>query len=336
MDVINNKDYAVSVWVNPIKIGAPYPGKLSPGASATVLDIQNNFAKVFVKNNTGWIDLNEVDKINEVPPPENEEPPIPPIPPLPTDKPRGEGKFIILKNSMQVYKGLSRPSVLDPRGQDDEGLPDMWPITPEISKDKQHFTLMTEDICHWMFRLNVEKFQGVKFESEAAYRDFWASLPKTHPLILDWKSLMKGDRSHTNRYGSDTCWDPISQADRKGKPFMRYFQVVTGRWVAKVNSERTTQWKVECIDASTNYRQYDPSVYWWLFDEPLITARVKVLNSNGKWDGRSWLHVSRPYEQFAPARPILPVLLSSDSRGMIYKSISRLLDSYEVTPGKYS
>lgn len=340
----NKQDYALELYLNNDGTGKPFVGKLSIDGIVESIAVENGYVKCYLKGNTGWIEERLLTKLDVAEPPPDELP-LPPIPPDPA-KPRGDGVFISVKNSMEVYDGLSRPSVILPKGNINEvGYPDMFGIRPEnpkftsgskIGRAKPTFTVMTVDLCHWLFRLNVEKWQGWKFENEAAYMAWWKPLPKTNQLIKWWASLMKGDRSHTNRFGSDTCFDPISQPDQKDKELMRFFQVVTGRFCAKVNSIRTTTYKINCVNANSEYRLYHPDTHPWLFDEPLITARVKILDQFGKWDGKTWRHESRPYGQFDPASPILPAMLPYDSYAVIDQSICRLLDPYEETPGKYN
>lgn len=335
----NNQDKALEVHKDANLISPVFPLKLSIDAEVEgeeVLGVNGVlFVKAFVKGNLGYIERRLLTPLDVDELPDDDELPIPPIPPLP-DKPRGEDNFIVVKNSMQVYNGLSRPSVILPKSNISEvGYPDMWAIKPEDPKGKPHFTLMTPAICHWLFRINVEKYMDMKFNGDADYMKWFDLQPKSHPLILDWKSLTKGDRSHTNRAGSDTNWDPISQKDQNGKELMRFFQVITGGWVAKRSSERALYYKVECIKASGNYRQFTPDTHPWLFDVPLITARVKVLNDKGKWDGKTWRHETRRYGQFG-GNPILPAMLPADDKCLIEKSICRILDPYEPTPDKFS
>ena len=127
------------------------------------------------------------------------------------------GVFAVIKTSQEVY-GVSRPTYNDAVKRF-VALPDMWAITPENQqlpngKPKPYYSVMTDDFCHWLFRLNVERYKRKKLESKQAYREWYAvAKNRNNPeyqYIRWWFSLMKGDRSHTNRYGSDTNYDPIS------------------------------------------------------------------------------------------------------------------------------
>lgn len=309
----------------------------------------------YVEKNMTWLKLSEGRWVNagsswqyiellpepvpELPP---DEPDIPPIPPT-GDMPRGLGDFIILKNSMEVYYGLSRPAVIN-NLSNEIGYPDMWKITPESSKHpmlppywgrtKDHFTYMTPEICHWMFRVNVEMYEDITFASDAQYMSFFNGLPKTHQYLLWMNNLLRGNGSHTNTRGSDTCWNPLSQKDRNGKELMLWFQVVTGGKMAKVNSIRTNHYKIDCIKGTGNFKASHPRTNPEHWDIPLITFRQKILSPLGTWDGKSWRHITRHYGQFG-GTPYLPMMLPFDDKCMIEKSLCIMLDPYQETPDKF-
>ncbi len=245
--------------------------------------------------------------------------------------PRGDGDFIVLKSSYDIYK-LSRPSYINSQ-EKTKALPDMWGISPENGKSKPYFVTMTDDFCHWLFKLNVEKFLKKKFKTESEYMSFFNSLEKTDPLIRWWKSLMKGDRSHTNRFGSDTCYDPISGSG-KGKEPMRFFQVITGHAVLKVKKRYGSKIGFECINYSKGYRQWNPDEHWWLFDEPLLSGRIligKDSRGNPIWDEKALY----PYPQFEPQRPILPIILPLDDIAFLNTELTKNLLPNDKTPNKY-
>ena len=254
-------------------------------------------------------------------------------------QPVRDGVFVVIKTSQEVY-GVSRPTH-NGAVKRFLALPDMWAITPENQKlpngkPKPHYLVMTEDFCHWLFRLNVERHKRKKFESEQAYRD-WHTIARNknspeHQYIRWWVSLMKGDRSHTNRYGSDTNYDPIS-GENEGRELMRYFQVVTGRGVLKLVKNRGDKFGVEVINMSKgDYRNYHPDTHWWLFDQPIMTGRKQIGTDNKGspiWDEN--LIVQFP--QFEPTRPIMPVILPYDSVGWVTSEYARLLGD-EPMPSK--
>lgn len=337
----NNKDYALEVRPSPNPASVPFAGKLSPGAEIESNRIESEYVYAFVKNNWGWIEEDLLTKIViEIPP--VDDPDIPDLPP-PSDKPRGEGDFIVLKNSMEVYKdkdgnGLSRPAVINSLTSE-VGYPDMWGIKPEVTKlsngkAKPHFTEMTPAICHWMFRVNVEMYENMTFANDAQYMSFFNGLPKTHQYILWFDNLLRGNGSHTNRRGSDTCWNPISQKEQKGRQLMLWFQVVTGGHCAKVNSIRSDYYKTECIKGLGDFKLSHPRTRPEHWDIPLITYRQKVLSPLGTWDGKSWRHLTRRYGQFG-GNPYLPMMLPYDDKCLVEKVISIVLDPYQETPDKF-
>lgn len=262
-------------------------------------------------------------------------------------KPRGDGKFFVVKTSYERYK----KSRMTHNGSGDNKLmsvPDVWRINPESvilsnGKQKPDFVAMTEDIQFWIFRLNVEKFFGVGFKNEAEFRSWAGKLSKDNFFVKSYRSLFKGDRSHTNRAGSDTHWDFISKEKNNGD-LMKFSNLVTGRFIGKLvsttpkNIRGALCYPFECINISKmNYKDTDPKEKWWLFDEPLLSGRSKILDSRGNWTGKYNENLPLPYPQFnPPSRPILPVMLPYDDVAWIDASIIRILDDYEPTPSKYS
>lgn len=246
-------------------------------------------------------------------------------------KPRGEGRFLVVKTTQEVV-GVSRPT-REGKQESTLALPDTWDVVPEVTGSKPHFITMTEDFCHWLFRWNVEKWFRKPFETEEAYRSWFAWQPKDSYLIRAWKSLMKGDRAFTNRFGSETCHDYISTNKADDKEDMRLFNLVTGRAVFEIIKERSDKFGVACINFSQGFRQYNPYDHPQYFYEPIQTGRSLIgYNNQGViWNEKLLL----PFPQFEPTRPIMPIILPLDSVAFISKAECRELDPYEANPPLY-
>lgn len=242
-----------------------------------------------------------------------------------------DGRFLVVKTSQEVY-GVSRPTY-ENKQEATLALPDTWDLNPEDTRGKPHFITMTQAFCHWLFRWNVEKWLRTRFQSEQAYKSWFDAQPKDSYLIRSWKSLMKGDRAFTNRYGSDTNHDYISTNKIDDKEDMRLFNLVTGRAVFKIIKERTDKFGIECINFSQGFSQFNPYDHPQYFYEPIQTGRklIGYNNQGAIWDERYIM----PFPQFEPTRPIMPVILPFDSVAYISKSEVRELSPYEPNPPLY-
>lgn len=230
-------------------------------------------------------------------------------------------RHVTIMDSLLLY-GISRPTFNErafnkPIMEDVRTLPDVWRINPAASAGKPDFVSMTEDIQHWIFRINVEVLQGYLFQSENEYRAFWKSLPPTHQLIKWFTSIFKGDRSHTNKAGSDTHRNYISGGNPSAEP-MKFFQIVTGLWVGELESDRIQNVQGEkCLPlrviniSERDYRNYHPFTHPHLFDQPLLTGRDIIKDKGGLKIIREF---RESYSQFN-RHAVLPVMLPYDSVG---------------------
>lgn len=248
------------------------------------------------------------------------------------DKPRGEGRFLVVKTTQEV-SGVSRPT-REGKQEATLALPDTWDVNPEDTRGKPNFVRMTEEFCHWLFRWNVEKWYRVRFPTESAYKLWFDSKPKTDYLITSWKSLMKGDRAFTNRFGSETCHDYISTNKTDDKEDMRLFNLTTGRAVFEIVKERSDKFGVACINFSQGFKQFNPYDHPQYFYEPIQTGRelIGYNNQGAIWNENRLLPFSG---QFAPTFPIMPLILPLDSVAFIDKVNCRELDPYEPNPKLY-
>lgn len=223
-------------------------------------------------------------------------------------------------NSIEVY-GMDRQTwneegSLVPRF---DSVPDVWRINPDKGGGKPDFVYMTEDIQHWIFRINTERFMGYRFKSEVEYRDWWRKLSKSGTnksvFIQWWQQLFKGDRSHTNRAGVDTCWDFIGE-NNQGAQLPKFSNLVTGDYVGKVvqstprNVLGVPYIAFECINVSKkDYRNYHPFTHPHLFDQPIVTGRTLVKDKGGWTITGYWKRIFHHFDK----KVVLPVMLPMDS-----------------------
>jgi hypothetical protein len=172
-------------------------------------------------------------------------------------------------------------------------VPDVWRFNP-FPSEKQDFVRLTEDVQHWLFRINVERVLGYRFNAEADYRAFWKvqlglykkDRKNGSAYLTWWRQVLKGDRSHTNRAGTDTHRDYIAEENLDADT-PKLFHIVTGRFVGKLASTETRNVggvmckPFECINMSGDYRQFHPDTHPHLFDQPIVTGRDLVYDKGG-------------------------------------------------------
>lgn len=252
--------------------------------------------------------------------------------------------YVRLKDSIEYY-GADRVTHTErmnnkPVMFEDKAVPDVWRIEVDSKRPKDYVAL-TEDLQHWIFRLNVELYTGMPFASESDYRAFHKSLPKSHQLIGWFTSVFRGNGSHTNRAGFGNkpagnipARNYISGEDMQN-PEPKFFQIVTGRWVAeksrdvKKNVAGSLSTPVKVINISKgDYRKYHPFTHPHLFDKLMITGRNMVQDKSGT---RITGYFRSPYGQFGNM-VTFPVMLPYDDEGWI--ASDKLIDPSDEMPGR--
>jgi len=103
--------------------------------------------------------------------------------------------YVRLKDSIEYY-GVDRVTKNEAGGPivaKNIAVPDVWRIEVDTKRPRDYVTL-TEDLQHWIFRLNVELYTGMPFASEADYRAFHKSLQRWH------NDPSRSPRSRPKRY----------------------------------------------------------------------------------------------------------------------------------------
>lgn len=252
--------------------------------------------------------------------------------------------YVRLKDSIEYY-GKDRVTYTEemngkPTRFADKAVPDVWRIEVDAKRPRDYVTL-TEDLQHWIFRINVELCTGKPFASEETYRDFHKSLLKSHQLIGWFTSVLRGNGSHTNRAGFGNkptgnipARNYISGEDMEnGEP--KFFQIVTGRHVfeksrdVKKNVAGALSTPVKVINISKgDYRKYHPWTHPHLFDRLMITGRNMVVDKSGT---RITGYFRSPYGQFGNM-VTFPVMLPFDDEGWI--ASDKLIDPSDTEPGR--
>lgn len=238
--------------------------------------------------------------------------------------------YVRVKNSLEMY-GMDRRSWHEGEGgdagfdSDVTFIPDVFRHNPEQSGGKPDFVSMTEDIQHWIFRLNVERCIGRKFKTEEEYRAFWRGdlerFKKRNPkspgtFITWWNQLFKGDRSHTNFAGVDTCRNFIGD-ENHGASLPKFSNIVTGDYVGELTDPTKVKRvygancrPLKCINISSgDYRLYSPDTHPELFDQPTVSGRDLAYGKSGWTTTAYWM---RTFHHFN-VRVVLPVMLPQDS-----------------------
>lgn len=255
-------------------------------------------------------------------------------------KPAG---YVRLKDSIELYgkDRLTYNEAGKAPNFEEKGVPDVWRIGVDGKRPLDHVAL-TEDLQHWIFRINLEMYQGARFASEQAYRDYWRSMPKSNQLVGWFTSVLRGNGSHTNRAGfgekpkgNIPARNYISgENPENGVP--KFFHIVTGRWVARKSRDVTKNIAgVKCLPLEViniskgDYRNYHPFTHPYLFDRPLITGRNMVKDPKGGVKILSYFRA--PYSQFGN-RVTLPVMLPFDNEGWI--PVSQIVEPSDIEPGR--
>lgn len=253
-------------------------------------------------------------------------------------------RYVRLKDSIELY-GADRVTYTErmngkPPRFADKAVPDVWRIGVD-GKRPVDFVQLTEDLQHWIFRLNIEIYTGMPFQSEEDYRAFHKSLPRNHQLIGWFTSVLRGNGSHTNRAGfgdkppgNTPARNYISGEDMEnGEP--KLFHIVTGRWVAEKSRDVTKTiagamcLPVKVINISKNdYRKYHPFTHPHLFDRLMITGRYMVQDKSGT---RITGYFRSPYGQFG-GMVTLPVMLPFDDEGWL--PVSQIVEPSDTEPGR--
>lgn len=252
--------------------------------------------------------------------------------------------YVRLMDSIEYYKKdrvtRNEQAAGKPPRFEDKSAPDVWRIEVDTKRPRDYVTL-TEDLQHWIFRLNVELYTGMPFASEADYRAFHKSLPKSHQLIGWFQSVLRGNGSHTNRAGFGNkpagnipARNYISGEDMEN-PEPKFFQIVTGRHVfeksrdVKKNVAGALSTPVKVINISNgDYRKYHPFTHPHLFDRLMITGRNMIQDKSGT---RIVSYFRAPYGQFGNM-VTFPVILPYDDEGWI--ASDKLIDPSDTEPGR--
>jgi len=223
---------------------------------------------------------------------------------------------------------------------EEKGVPDVWRIGVDGKRARDYVSL-TEDLQHWIFRINLEIYRGSVFASEAEYKTYWKTLTKSNQFVGWFTSVLRGNGSHTNRAGfgdkpkgNIPARNYINGDNPENEP-PKFFHIVTGRWVAKKSRDVTKNiagakcLPVKVINISKgDYRDYHPFTHPHLFDRPLITGRNMVKEPSG--GVRILSYFRAPYGQFGNL-VTLPVMLPFDDEGWI--PVDRIIEPSDTEPG---
>lgn len=244
-----------------------------------------------------------------------------------------------VKTSLEVYKKdrLSyneeqHGKPIKPTAPD---APDAWRHNPTNPSNKPDFVFMTEDIQHWIFRMNLENLMGRMFAFEEEYRDYWKgqlSLYKANresgsQLISWWNSLFKGDRYATNSAGVEARKNYIAQ-ENLNEDFPKFSNVVSGDFVGVLNDPERVSFVAgvkcrpfKCINISKgDYRNYHPFTTPEYFDQPAVSGRSLYYDKAGWHVSEYWMRVFWNFDM----RVILPFMLPLDSVTWIDANIIEL------------
>jgi len=259
-------------------------------------------------------------------------------------KPDPSNPYVRLKDSIEYY-GMDRVTYTErmngnPPIFKDKAVPDVWRIGVD-GKRPADFVRLTEDLQHWIFRLNVEMLMGNQFASEETYRTFHKTLGKSHQLIGWFTSILRGNGSHTNRAGFGNkpagnipARNYISGEDMQNEE-PKLFHIVTGRWVAEKSRDVTKNiagakcLPVKVINVSKkDYRKYHPITHPHLFDRLMITGRNMVQDKSGT---RITGYFRSPYGQFGNMAT-LPIMLPFDDEGWL--PVAQIVEPSDTEPGR--
>lgn len=235
------------------------------------------------------------------------------------DKPRGEGKFGIVKADYdQLWEdGTFRKSRPSRNGSSltTYGLP---ATARFIVGSGDEYVSLHQDLQVWMHNLCKARVPSIG-EQEA--KD-------------SWKSLMWGGRYITDFAGSDQNADYINGTHLDVEP-MKLKPSVTGGALLKIKGERNLGgyacYIVEAIDPTGDYRQYSPATHPHLFFEPTISRREQIIT---RWHALIE-YLSIPFPQYRD-NTILPVFaMAGMNENYLPKFRVKVLDEYEPTPSPY-
>jgi hypothetical protein len=232
-------------------------------------------------------------------------------------------KFARLPHDYELY-GLSRPS----RNGSPErtlGLPETVKVSYPIFMP---MTLSWQIL--WVELFSLSKFQTLYNQLGEAERDY---------INTAFKSVTTGYRAFTNGHGwNDGYCDYINGANLGAAP-MEQETITCGGNVVEIlgNKERiggVDVYKVRTLDGSKPAP--DPlTIEPWLVFKATVSVRQKVLDSRGRWDGKSYIESAvTPFPQLGGADVVIPFMGKGDFN---YISASRIqiLPDNSILPSPY-
>lgn len=223
-------------------------------------------------------------------------------------------------------------------GEPLESLPDVWRYRPFSTGGKPDFILMSSDVQHWIFRINVERYIGRRM-SDLEYDNFWRREVDKHrqdgsALITEFTRMWRKDGSHSN-YAGFNADSPranyIAQTDLTHEP-PKWQHIVTGGFVGKLADDRVVtlggvqHYGLRCINIGEDYTQYHPFTHPYLFDQPAVTGR-DVISVKGGWEIVNYWR--RVYPWFG-GQVVIPFALPYDS--VAYIPVGQLIIPSDQEP----
>lgn len=243
----------------------------------------------------------------------------------------------LVESSQHVYgrvkstwdlRGYSRPSWNDKEAGRNwifkvKSLPDMWRIS-EQTKGYPEFVRLDYERQHYLMKINAEMQLNQVFTRDE-YFTWWNDLDsEIKTQYINWlTSSLADDRSHTNKYGMNNMRNYLT-GERMDMDYPKFGKLITGRACVRfvMDGDLPRLRNVpgvglcigfECISA-LDYWHLSPLIEWWLFDEPMITARIMIRDKSGVKLVRDDLH--KPFGQF-DNQLVFPMWLPTETTAYI-------------------
>ncbi len=197
--------------------------------------------------------------------------------------------FLVVKNSMEVFSGKSRPTHKgDPLWV--TGLPDVWNHQEMSGTSAPDYITMTEDIQHWFLYLNITRYKGVKWTKAEYFSWFEAGGPEVEWAARELTRACAADRSHHNKWGMNNCKNYLTkELNRDGLP--QYMKIITGGARIKLYNGKLELRNVagvgrcvafHAISAKSDLWQFNSTDHDYMLDEPFVTAREVSTSPKGE------------------------------------------------------
>lgn len=222
---------------------------------------------------------------------------------------------------------LSRPSYnrqpnYDPNNPTkkwSKGLPDTWQYQGRNNLENSFVPLTPTLAFFWYEQC---KALDVGHNTDYYYKAF--------------DSLTADDRFTTNKFGSRTCYNPVTGTN-KGAELMRFITLLTGNAVIKLKEgfdPTANLYPFYCINANTPLTNISYSKTPWLFYFPMNSVRTPLLDANGKWLHGRVEYQENGYGRFPQfsGKAITPLFMPYTNTGWIERSNVRLLKQDEAFP----